>query len=129
MLVFLDFFGFACDLHQALGDKFIGSHCAQVLATVGADRNSAVFHIPVTDHQHIGDLLQLCFPDLVAQLLAAAIAFCADTNSVQLSDQFVGVSVGAVGDRQNLDLGGHHPQGKCAGKAFDEVSQRPLVAA
>ena len=71
----LNFLALGGDLHQALGDESVGSHGAQILALTGTDRNGAVFHIPVTDDQHIGDLLHLGLTDLVAQLFAAVVAF------------------------------------------------------
>ena len=99
----LNFLALGGDLHQALGNEGIGGHGTQVLALAGTDGNGAVLHIPVADDQHIGDLLHLSFPDLVAQLLAAAVGLGVDVQSVQLVAQVLGILVGTVGDGQYLD--------------------------
>ena len=53
----LNFLALGGDLHQTLGDELSGGHGTLILALAGTDGNGTCFHIPVTDDQHIGDLL------------------------------------------------------------------------
>ena len=89
-----DVLALGSDLRQALGQEGVHGHGAQILALAGTDGNGAVLHIPVAHHQHIGDLLHLGFPDLVADLLAAAVQSSARMPaSIQLLGQALGVLV------------------------------------
>lgn len=74
----------------------------QILALAGTDGNGAVLHIPVAHYQHVGDLLHLGFPDLVAQLLAAAVVLGADARIHQLLAQALGVLVRPVSNGSTL---------------------------
>ena len=68
------------------------------------DGNGARFGLLVADDQHIGNLLQLGLPDLLADLLIAVIGLHPVTGGIQLRGYLVGVCRRPVGDGQELDL-------------------------
>ena len=52
-----------------LSHKLIEGHGAQIAVGTVTRRNGTVFHVVVAHNYHVGDLLQLSFTDLFAELL------------------------------------------------------------
>ena len=92
-------------------------------------RHSAVLHVPVAHHQHIGHLLHLRLADLLADLLVALVHFHPAAQGEELLLEVKGIVVGAVGDGEDAHLLRRHPRGQRAGVLFNEVGQGALVAA
>ena len=70
-MLFLFCFGLNFPLRHF--NKDIGGDSAQISFFSGTDGNCPGFRLLVAYNEHIGNLFQLCFPDLVADFLAAFI--------------------------------------------------------
>ena len=107
----------ALSAHQP--GKRLQGHGPQILAGAAADRDRAVFHIPVADHQHEGDFFQSGFPDFFADLLVAAVHLGPEALAVQLAQELLG-SAASVGDRQNFYLHRSQPHRESAGEMLSD---------
>ena len=103
---------FAGHLGLGLVDKGLEGHGAQVAVLAVAHGDGAVLLLLVAHHQHVGGLLQLGLPDLIADLLAAGVALHTQAGSLQLLLELLGIGVVALGDRQDHRLDRGQPQGE-----------------
>ena len=85
-------------------DEVLQGHGAQVLSGAVPDRDSAILHVPVSHHQHIGDFLHGGLADLLADLLIAAVHLYPEAPGIQRLLQFLGIAGGPVCNGQYLDL-------------------------
>ncbi|CAN3964746.1 DNA repair protein RadC, partial [Dysosmobacter welbionis] len=111
------------------GGKIRHGHGAQILTGPQADGDGLVFHIPVAHYQHIGDLLQGGLPDLLADLLVAAVHLHPEAGGIQLLCDLIGVFQGAVCNGQDLHLHRVQPHRERAGKVLGDDADEPLHAA
>ena len=115
------------DVGNELSDKFIGIEGSHIALVTRTHRDDIVVDLVVTDYEHIGDLLKLCFADLVTGLFGTGVHFATDTLILHSVHQLFAEFVVTVCDRQDLDLNGSKPcreltckvLGKDAYKALD----------
>ena len=122
-------YGLVCNFLEDKLLEGIQGHGAQVAALAGTYGNHAVFYIPVANNQHVGDLLELCFADLVAKLFVAVVNLNTQAALVKLIGDVLAGFGGTVGEGQYLYLNGGQPGGECAGKVLGDNADEALDGA
>ena len=101
----------------------------EVSARTMTHSHGSVADFLVPEHQHVGDLLQLRFPDLIANLLDPVVQFDPEPGADQpLLDRFGIVNV-TVGDREQRHLNRSEPQRPGTSIVLQEKRQEPLKTA
>jgi len=112
-MLFLHYFLIHKIMNQ--GGKLLNLHGSLLTLESIAHRNGLAFHLTLSHNQHIGDFLQLGFPDLVSYLLIPEVRFHPDGPSLGLSKRFLDLKrivVTLFADRNNERLNRGQPKRK-----------------
>src|SRR5271166_3340902 len=118
--------GFGLDLVLDRGQKLIDALSSLIGVLTVPDRHGAIFGFAVAQHEHVGNLLQLCVADFEIDLLAAVVELGANAGVLESIEDFRGVFDVAVGDWQNDGLHRSEPNRERARVALDQDSEKSL---
>ena len=101
----------------------------QVAFRAAAHRDGAVGRLPVADHQHVGDLLQLGLANLVVHLFLAVVELDPEPAPRAVGADLPGVVQVPIGNRQDDRLHRRQPERERAGEVLDQDGDEALEAA
>src|SRR5690554_811023 len=104
---------------QHLRGKFLHRQAALIPFPAVPHRYLAFFLLPCTHNEHVRDLLQLRFPDFLAQLFISAVHFNPDTCLEQGVCHLLGVGQIVFTYRNNLHLNRCEPSGEGPRRMLD----------
>src|SRR5882762_1995304 len=117
------------DLAREVGQHPIEGDRAQILARPVPETDGAVLALPLADHEHVRNLLELRLADFIAELLVAVVELGAQTRGTEPRVHRARVLRVLLAHREHARLDRGEPRREGAGVVLDEHTDEPLERA